>query len=76
MVRQEPHVQHVRVADEDVGRPGPEGLALGRRRVAVVDGGVEKRGGQGGVQLLQGLELVLLQGLQGEEIEGVAPGIF
>ena len=51
-----------------------DGLALGRRRVAVIDGGGEKREGQGGVQLLEGLELVLLQRLQGKEIQGVAPG--
>ena len=53
------------------------GLALmawrwARRGVAVVDGRGQERGGQGGVQFLQGLELVLLQGLQGEKIEGVA----
>ncbi len=68
------HVEHVRVADEHVGRLGLDGLALGRRRVAVIDGGGQKRVGQGGVQFLEGLELVLLQGLQREQIQGVALG--
>ena len=51
-----------------------DGLALGRRRVAVIDGRGEKREGEGGVQLLEGLELVLLQRLQGKQIQGVALG--
>ncbi len=70
--RQQPHMQHVRVADQHVGRLGLDRLALARRGVAVVNRGPQERGGQGGVQFLQGLELVLLQGLQGEEIKGVA----
>ncbi len=72
--RQQAHMQHVRVADQHVGRLGLDGLALARRGVAVINRGPQKWGGQGGVQFLQGLELVLLQlqRLQGEEIEGVA----
>ena len=70
--RQQAHMQHVRVADQHVGRLGLDGLALARRGVAVVNRGPQKWGGQGGVQFLQGLELVLLQGFQREKIEGVA----
>ena len=53
-----------------------DGLALGRRRVAVIDGRGQGRGGEGRVQLLEGLELVLLQRLQGKEIQGMAPGFL
>ena len=74
VVGHETHVEHVRVADDHVGRLGLDALALGRRRVAVIDGRGQKREGEGGVQLLEGLELVLLQRLQGEQIQGVALG--
>ncbi len=71
VVGEQPQVQHVRVADEDLGVLRLEGLALRGWRVPVVDGRPNERGGQGPVQLPQGLELVLLQGLQGEEVERV-----
>ena len=63
VIRQKPQVQHVRVADEDVGRFGFQDLALGRGRVAVIDGCGEERGGQGRVQFPECFELVLFQGL-------------
>ena len=74
VVRHKPHVEHVRVSDEHVRRVRLDGLARRRRRVAVINGGRQGRGGQGRVQLLEGFQLVLLQGLQGKEIQGVAPG--
>ena len=74
VVRHKPHVEHVRVGDEHMRRVRLDGLALRRRRVAVINGRGQGRGGQGRVQLLEGLQLVLLQGLQGKQIQGVAPG--
>lgn len=68
-------MQHVRIADQHVGRLRFDGLALAGRGVAVVNGGPEEWGGQGGVEFFQGLELVLLQRLQREEIKGV-PAVF
>ena len=47
VVGHQPHVQHVRVADEHVGRLGLDGLALGRRRVAVIDGRRSEKGRAG-----------------------------
>ena len=38
VVRHQPHMEHVRVGDKHVGRVRLDGLALGRRRVAVING--------------------------------------
>ena len=76
VVGQQTHMQHVRVADEHLGRTGLDGLALGRRGVAVIDGRPQERGGQGGVQFLEGLELILFQGLQGKKVQGMAGPVF
>ena len=45
--RQQAHMQHVRVADQHVGRLGLDGLALARRGVAVIDGGPAGKGRAG-----------------------------
>jgi len=74
VVRHQPHVEHVRVGDEHMRRVRLDGLARRRRRVAVINGRGQGRGGQGRVQLLEGFQLVLLQGLQGKQVQGVAPG--
>ncbi len=73
MIRQKSQVQHVGVADEHVGGPGLEGLAGRRGSVAVINGRGQERGGEGGVQFPQGLELVLFQGLKGKKVKG--PGL-
>ena len=71
-------MDHLRVGHDDVGRVGADLLAEVGRGVAVVDGGrgttVVVHGQQPG-QLVEGLELVLGQGLEGKEIERLGLGI-
>ena len=74
MISQQPQVKHIRVGDEDVGRLRANLLAPRRRGVAVVDSGPDLGPAsldQASGQLLQTPQLVLLQGLQGEDEEGL-----
>ena len=68
MVRQNSHVEHVRVRENDVG-PLADLPATIRRGVAVVDRGADVRG----VQLRERARLVLRQRLRGVEVE--RPGL-
>ena len=68
-------MEHVRVGDDHVGRGGADAAAGVVRGVAVVDfGGDAGRAGERG-QVAEGAELVLLQRLDGEEVEGAGLGV-
>ncbi len=72
VVRQDPHVQHIGVREDDGGRaPHPGATPL--RGIAVVrhDAGAAQRGGQP----LEHAQLILSQRLGGVEVQGASEGI-
>ena len=74
VARQQRQMEHFRVGDEDVRRIVPDLAAEMGARVAVEDGGRGAgRRRQRGRQLVDGLELVLGQGLEGIQEDG--PGV-
>ena len=73
MMRQERQMEHLRIGQERRGRVLPNLLAEPGRGVAVVDGGPGSGVlGPVGREGLEALQLVLGQGLQGEEVQGPA----
>jgi len=64
VLRQNPHVQHVRVGQQDV-RAFPDALPILRRRVAVVRGYLEVGKGE----LLQRVALILGQGFSRKQVD-------
>ena len=72
VVRQDPRVEHVGIREHHVG-PGPDRAPRVLRRVPVVRVDPERR--QGARQLLELRQLILREGLRGEEIEGPRRGL-
>ncbi len=71
VVGEDAAVQHVGIGEEDVGLVA-EGAALGLRGVAVVGAAVEAEALDAVAVTLEGLELILGEGLGGEEVERAA----
>ena len=72
MVREQRQVEHVRVADQDLGRILTDSLSFGRRRVPVVDGGPDRfLRSEAADPVLDHLVLVLFQGLERKQVQGL-----
>ena len=68
MMSQQRQMQHIRIGDDHVGRGFPDAFAAIGGCIPVVDGSRWPEGRQIGRQGLKGLQLVLGQRLQGEDI--------